>query len=213
MLWHSWGLLLTVLWLAIDLWGWIFQKRSRWKWRFVLGAATTNLLLIGVMGLMWYWLNGKLEDQREDTYKHLDLAIAQIEGTDYPLLSPVTITNGGAFDIQPTARCYFKQLYYESHLGFENAITSVDIPLGTTVLRSGEALSGICNWDVLVNIRSAVACADVFFIIDYSLISQPNIPQARGFRFITKKTSNGLRWTAASPSNPTGLCGVLDRHQ
>src|SRR5258708_29809116 len=54
---RSLGLLLIAVWLSIDLWAWLLAKRTRWK--FVMGWTATSAMLISVMGIMWWWLDGK----------------------------------------------------------------------------------------------------------------------------------------------------------
>jgi hypothetical protein len=66
---RSVGILLVALWLIVDIWFKILPSLNRYK--VIAGWATTNALLIGVMGMMWFWLNDKLATQRDEVFQHL----------------------------------------------------------------------------------------------------------------------------------------------
>jgi hypothetical protein len=107
------GLLLVWLWLSVDLWAYLIRKD--WgRWKFVVGWTTTHLMLIGAMGIMWWWMIGKLNDQQDDTYKNLSLVI-------HPALDPfrsvVSITNGGNVAIEKDHEllCDLRDAVYEGH--------------------------------------------------------------------------------------------------
>jgi hypothetical protein len=93
---RSYGTLLIGVWLAVDLWAWLLKRESRW--RLVVGWTATSLVMISVMGIMWWWLDGKLRDQIDETYAKLT-ATARMPPTNDVYYSAFSVTNGGPVSI------------------------------------------------------------------------------------------------------------------
>ena len=89
---RSWGLLGVAIWLAIDLWVWLLPEATRNRLAYSFGCTATSAMLIGMMGIMWWWMNGKLEDQRSEVFDHLTAEHALPNGVD-PVFTLFTVTN------------------------------------------------------------------------------------------------------------------------
>lgn len=192
---RSVGMLFIVFWLAIDFWNWLLTKHYGWRWMTIFGTSITNLMLIAMMGTMWWWMNGKLKDQQEDVYQHLNgNAFLQANG-DVMMDSMFSFNNGGETDIAkhqmfcvpivivtPDRRQVDNRMR-NLHLQF---LRASDIPLKA----GGDGESAPCLQ--LIGI-SPILCADVIVGIDYELSTQLDIKKRKEVRFVLDART-GTQW-------------------
>ncbi|MFY9560488.1 MAG: hypothetical protein WAQ52_09670 [Terriglobales bacterium] len=207
--WRSYAWLAIAIWLSVDLWNWLLGKT--WRWKFVVGWITTNLLLIGAMSISWIIMSALLLDIRKQTYEQLSTTISIPYGVDDPVDSTITISNGPRSNIiEIKASCQFRDLQYANAMSFEFSKSEVAIPLDSSSLEAGDSESGMCLWNQLVAVRAPVRCADLFITVEYRLQDQPLIPQLKPWRFITRKRGDRFTWTPEPTNLPHSLCGTLD---
>ena len=68
---RSLGMILIFLWLSVDFWVWLLPRPDKYKLKYTFGWTVTYAMLFAVMGMMWWWLDGKLQEQREDVLQNL----------------------------------------------------------------------------------------------------------------------------------------------
>jgi hypothetical protein len=206
---HSYGLLAAILWLIVDLWAWLLENRSRWHWRFALGAGSTSALLIVVMGVMWWWLDGKLQDQREDVWKHLTAGhYVPLGSEDDPMHTMFSVTNGGSYTISRR-----REIVCLTNLSVGNNGTSRVESIASAFNNGRMQMGGIdaFPWDrseatsalesggdaetqpclEFYEFKNGTDCADVTLVFRYSLDNQPSTAQERKFRFVAYKSKTG----------------------
>jgi hypothetical protein len=215
---RSAGLVLVVIWLAIDLW--VYVLKEHWRYRYITGSGLTSLMLLVSMGLMYWWLVGKLKDQLADVYQHLEFSyVNSSEVSNDPMRTIFTITNKSSNEI---SRKHELMCFTRSALGTRNGykwaveqFTSVirkgkmelipanyHIPppfeVGThgvadaPIEPGGDAQSDQClAWFNFSNTE----CADVTIGFWYTLESQPDVEQEISKRWYAYKDQGGkLKW-------------------
>jgi hypothetical protein len=213
---RSWGALLIGLWLALDLWAWLLKREYRWK--FGIGWAGTSVILIGVMGIMWWWMDGKLEDQRSDVFQHLRFSYTS--GID-PMDTIFTVTNESSFEISKKHElmCYTRTAIGGTGRGnirvnnmttlWRNGqmllapATEIAPPFSvgqhgtasSTIGTGGDAQSEPCLmfWHFLGTI-----CADVTIGFWYTLENQPDVDQEKDIRYFVQRDKNDYHWIQES---------------
>jgi hypothetical protein len=184
---RSWGAFLIGLWLAFDLWVWVLQRRD--VWRFVVGWSGTSLLLIGVMGVMWWWLDGKLQDRREDVKDKLGLTVLLPPGEADPVASLFTVTNNSSNEIASySAYCLINKIMYDKTViqahppddwTFAQRGTSSQFPL-----HGGGGSDSFSCLDRNI-IGYDFKCADVTMKVNYNLaIDDDGALETKNFRFV-----------------------------
>lgn len=197
---RTYGWLLVALSVTVDVWLWLLPKKTRWKWP--IGWTAADLLLIGVMLLAYYGMTGVLSDQREDVQEKLHGEV-QLPRSGDLLGSTFTVTNGGKTAIG-TYRigCGVALITSENR-----AVSSGNlVSLGTStlpLLPNGDAQSTTCLWAARPAGRPT--CADVRFILDYTLQTQPDVEQEKSFRFSSEIT-DGFGWHQIALSTPRSPC-------
>src|SRR5712692_2450882 len=199
------GLVLVAMWLSVDLWAWLILKR--WKWRFVIGWVITSLMLIGAMGIMWWWPDGKLEDQRAEVFQKLSAshqAMPAAKEEFDPLFTLFTVTNDSSYTIsgKHALICYVNlAVGANGYSRLDNIWESVDgktmmfgaavdqfrdfIPTLEPLQPGGDAQTDQCL--KVIGFERGVACVDVTLIFWYSLETQPLYKQEKDFRFIAQR--------------------------
>ncbi len=228
---RSWGMLFIVVWLTVDLWVWLLPKRDTYRVKYAIGWTVTSLMLIAVMGIMWWWLNGKLEDQRDDVYQHLAASHSIPPGSeDDPMNTMFTITNNGSYEISDK-----HQILCNTHLavgvggtstirGFVSGISSqgtkfnilgggldrehfpIQIASTTPIAPGGDAQTEPCL--SAYHFTPGTECADVTIIFWYALETQPDLEQEKDFHFIALKTrAGGFSWYTEPVESKRDYCG------
>jgi len=228
---RSWGALLIGLWLAFDLWAWLLKQEYSWK--FVIGWAATSVILIGVMGIMWWWMDGKLADQRSDVFQHLEFSYTG--GVD-PMDTIFTVTNNSGYEIsrKHELMCYTRTAIGGAPGGsgrgsirVNNMTTfwrngdlelapAVEIappfsvgPHGvarSTIGIGGDAQSEPCL--IFWHFIEGTVCADVTIGFWYTLENQPDVDQEKDVRYFVQRDKNGYHWIRESVGDKgTSYCG------
>lgn len=203
---RSYGLVLIAMWLVVDLWAWLLPKNTRW--RFVVGWSGASVLLIGVMVIMWWWLDGKLKDQRDDVFAHLTPNHNLVLGEeDDPMHTMFTVSNNSAYDISRRhgITCFTNFVVGNSgtsynrwtaswidngSMVFSGTVHTFDRPPASSpLLAGGDATTDPClkTWGFV----HGTDCADITLIFWYTLENQPDFKQEKKFRFIANKGKTG----------------------
>ena len=195
------GLLLVWLWLAVDLWAYLIHKD--WgRWKFVIGWTITHLMLIGAMGIMWWWLDGKLQGQEEDVANNLSVAMFLPVANGDIQDSLVALKNNGGTDIGwYEINCYANSVQTVNHSGISHLGLGTALSYGETLTAHGDGQTQRC----LAGIRfsadaGAVKCADITVFVDYSITTQPKLKERKPFRFIAAR---GFSSWVPEPINST----------
>lgn len=203
---RSAGLLLVAVWLSIDLWAWLLHKESRW--RFVVGWTCTSGFLILAMAVMYWWLGGKLQEQRSDVFDGLRVAnFSPPESKDDPMLTRFSVINDGHYPISGHHRIYCRINFAISNTGGmikgiivsqnENGLWYVPqtipplwtMPIKSTIWAGGDSETAQCLG--LFSFDSGSRCVDMTLTLSYSLQSQPKLEQRKSFRFVANKAESG----------------------
>lgn len=211
---RSYGLLFIATWLIVDFWAWLLPKETRFK--FAVGWTVTNLLLIGLMGILWWWLNNALTDKRENVFQNLTVATYIPPGAD-PLRSVFTIKNGGKYSITPKSELLclinlavgnhgtISRGWQENnfHAFVKSGAVGIS-PLGP----GGDARSEQClaplSWQ-----EGETDCLDVLLIFQYSLDDQPTLKQEKRFRYVVYKGSD---WIPEPIGSNEKFCSQFIKH-
>ena len=185
---RSYGLALVGLWLIVDLWNCAIRKTSRWK--FVIGWTGSSLIVIAVMGVMWWWIDGKLKDQQDDVFQNLTSSVEMPAPGD-AMNSFFTLTNGGKTGIVHSDFCGIHLIVGVNKQFVARVSVAGGFPYGTTLGASGVAQSTQCLQFLAPNVGT-VACADVEFWVKYALETQPAAEKKKFFRFVGYRTAGQL---------------------
>jgi hypothetical protein len=228
---RSAGLVLAVIWLAIGLW--VYVLKEHWKYRYIIGSALTSLMLLVSMGLMYWWLVGKLKDQLADVYQHLEISyVNSSESSNDPMGTIFTITNKSSNEI---SRKHELMCFTRSALGTRNGLKWAVEQL-TSVIRKGQMAlipathipppfligpheledapiepGGDAQSDqCLAWFRfSSTECADVTIGFWYTLESQPDIEQEISKRWYAYKDQSGkFNWVPQPTGAYTDYCNA-----
>ena len=209
---RSAGLLLIAVWLALDLWAWLLDKAPGWKWLIIVGTTATNLMLIAVMGIMWWWLDGKLADDREAAATNMSISLAQPAITNDPLSSVITVANGSNLNIwQRQSFCWIDELTTADHIDFFQSPSQFIVAPGTSLIKAGDAGSDMCVFNQMMDtkIMGGITCVDMRIEIIYALDNQPLLNQRKESRFVTRQEPGGFKWYRQALSQPTAFCKEL----
>jgi len=192
---RSYGLLMIAMWLSIDLWVWILAQPTRWKW--IVAGSAPSIMLISVMWIMYSGLQGRLEDQQDDVYQHLELHVRPSSNAQNVMF---TMKNGGTTDLGPHGiACNL------SIARFENSVTLEDMLLERTPesdrLVAGDAESSSCL--SVSPVKFPMVCADMTVHVQYVLATQPETKRDRLFRFFGHKDGAEFVWDQ-QPVNTAG---------
>lgn len=200
---RSVGVLAIAAWLIFESWVWILRSiRSLYKW--AVGAATTDLILIISLGIMYWFLSGKLLEDRVNSWNKLDSTVFLPPSQD-ALDSIFTITNYGEMVIgKHQISCIPNRIVTDRFLSVEGEFGHLqhiwpDIP----IKRSGDSQSDNCLSGMFNNFGSVV-CADVTLDITYELLDQPNATQFKRWRFVTSKGEGS--WHRQALDYPGSYC-------
>lgn len=179
-------LLAIAVWLIIDLWAYVLHKSDTSRLRIVLvGWTLTNVLLIGVMGVMYLWLAGALQEQQDDVYAKLDV-LAFMPDSRSILRTGITVTNNGGTDINDhRVTCWLRRVPYFPYGGLAKFGMATTLPKKTGIKVYGDAETSYC----LAGIQamppdSHAVCADITVAVSYSLITQPATTKTKQYRFV-----------------------------
>jgi hypothetical protein len=191
------GIVLIAIWLAADLWAWVPTKG--YGWRFVAGWSGTSVLLIAAMGIMWWWLDAKLEDQEDDVFANLRASVVVPPSGD-PYSSKFTVRNGsGSVAIgDRTIECI--PILFTDVRGwvlnfrdiFPNGISEV-WPSPQAELGPGNAETDPCLIGILIR-DWPPSCLDTILDVRYSIVTQPAIARHKRFRFVATSANGQWQW-------------------
>ena len=199
---RGFGLVFVAIWLIADLWNWLLQKRNCYTT--VVGCALSSIVLIAVMHIMLWLLNGYLEDERNDTFLHLTGNIySSPSGTATEAI--FTIKNEGQTGLADhRLACVVNFAEYGTTMIFEKTPVWITASLGLPLSRGGGTQSTACL-SIVSNLQN-LTCGDITYKYDYVLATQPGQWQSKTFRFVTMRFGNRLGWygqpntTEAKPS-------------
>jgi len=208
---RSIGLLLIAIWLAVDIWEWLLRKeRKQHQWRFVIGWSSTSVLLVAVMLIMAWMLNGVLEDDRSEVLDKLTIDYSMPDESN-PNSSVISITNGSSHDISGRHRIVCNKnlevswdgLGVTQNIGltqngphtwtlFGGQLVTPIKDTGIIIHGGGDAQSDSCmaaiNW-------GKTDCSDMTIRFQYFLADQPSAKQEKSTRIVTHVDGHGgFKW-------------------
>jgi hypothetical protein len=205
---RSWGLLLIAVWLSVDLWAWLLPRTDKYHIKYAFGWTATNVMLIGMMGIMWWWMDGKLGDQREEVFQHLTADHSIPPGfEDDPVYTVFTVENGSSYPISKrhgitcltnfavgnggtSARRLMSTWMDGQQMVLSGSVHTFDRDPALTLLEAGgDAQSEQCLRPL--DFQSGTDCADVTVIFWYTLQTQLENQQLKQFRFVAERGKTG----------------------
>ena len=222
---RSYALLFIALWLAVDLWAWLLTKPDPRRLNYCLGWTATSGMLIVVMWTMWWWLDGKLQDQRDDVHQHLTATHQLRPGEeDDPMHTAFSVSNDSASvisrrhgitcltnlsvgnDETSSSRSVVSWVWPNGTIGYSGSVHTFDLPSASSpLLPGGDAQTDPClqGWAFV----HGTACADITLIFWYSLEDQPDSQQEKRFRFVATKGKTGqFQWSPQPVQSPQLYC-------
>jgi hypothetical protein len=224
---RSVGLTVVGLWLILDLWAALLRKE--WQWKFTAGWSGTSAILIVVMAVMWWWLDGKLEDQREAVSLGLHFSHYSAPGKT-PKDTWFTVANDSAYAISGKHKlaCFINysvgdhghsiidgiwQAFTPDEItGKWRGASGADAHANTLWphLRIGPSLQpgGDSETDECLNViySPEPECIDLTLIFLYSLEDQPTLKQEKDFRYIGELEDNTFVWRSEPLNAPSRIC-------
>jgi hypothetical protein len=223
---HSYGLLAAIMWLILDLWVWLLEKRPNWHWRFAIGVGLSSALLIFVLAVVWWWLDGKLQDQRENVFQHLEFShyLASSDENN-PMNTIFTVTNGGGYQISRNnligcevilavgdqGASFVQNIGRPAYANPDNGHIEISRTgehpqfVGSLLNRGDDAESAKClSW---FGFQHGAQCLDVRIVFWYSLESQPDREQEKKVRYVAGKGNDGkFSWLPQPADSPQSYC-------
>jgi hypothetical protein len=227
---RSAGLLLAALWLSLDIWAWLL-RRQWYRWAYILGCLFTSMILVAVMGVMWWWLDGKLQEQRQDALQHIRIEYTIPAGYKYdPLESMFTVTNNSSQTLSGKHQiaCFVNlivvnggtvtidKLSLAQHYpkGWEiisGSLSKTPIKELSPIEPGGDAITESCL--SLLEPRT-FDCADIVLTFQYYLQTQPSTLQQVKTRIVTYETGDGgFQWYKQGLDQPGSDCARFVRPQ
>lgn len=205
---RSSGLVLVAVWLSVDLWNWLLREHDGWSFRFVFGWSVTSFLLIGVMVVMWWWMNGQIHDQQDGVYNRLMFSV-EPNNSD-PLRSFFFVRNGSRFELGKHS------MKATPHLIVKTNGTPVIIQTGAYKISFecggfSDSLGGGAETQTYpclqnISVMGGVSCVDTDITLDYTLLDQPNRPLTKTVRFVADAKDNFV-WHPQPIESPYNFCG------
>jgi hypothetical protein len=211
---RSYGLLAIVIWLNVDLWAWLLPMRCSLK--HAIGATSSSLMLIAMMGVMWWWMDGKLQDQQEDVFDHLGIQFEMTPtlGANAVMKSNVTIVNGGHFDVGKfEILCHAVLIEWEDGSKLKNG--TLGYASSQTVFRAGGDGATV-NCMGLIRVSANLSngmprkfvCGDVLVDVKYTLATQPLAEQQKRARFVSRENTQ-FNWKSEPVDSRESFCPDL----
>jgi hypothetical protein len=200
---RSWGLLLIVAWLAVELWVWLLPQQDKYNIKYAFGWTATSAMLIGMMGIMWWWMDGILKDQQEDVQLKLSATVA-LPAANGPYFSKFTVRNGGSTGIgKRTISCDPVLLVASSgNLAIPRGFAEV-FPTTSAEMDPGNAETDTCLALMATRLPD---CIDTLLNIRYSLVTQPKIVQEKTWRFVAIPSAGIYQWDEQPVGEPNSYC-------
>jgi hypothetical protein len=227
---RSCGFLFIAIWLCVDMW--IALLKATWKWKFIVGWTGTSLSLIAVMGTMWWGLNEKLADQRDDVFQHLVINHHSDVGKESDVLATIfTVTNNSNYAVSGK-----HQLVCDVTSAVGNGQTSVltDVWQAFTpdpVTREWKGMFGTGSPDmawqyiavgpplgpngdtetyeqclIMARFTNDTNCIDLTLIFWYSLETQPDLRQGKEYRIVGTVDGAQFVWRPQPVKSQANFC-------
>ena len=199
----SYTLAALFLWLCIDISIWIWPKRT--LFRYALWATLCCVSGIMQMLAMRYLLSTKLEEQQSDVQKNLKMVMFSTEQHGAELT--ITLTNGGSSTIgKHSVKCIPNVLSMKDGGGMNTKNGQngsgiygfIDEHPAAELLFKGDSETDTCFKSTAIRFMSPIECGDVTVEVNYVLESQPQMKNAKRFRFVTMIV-NGKSYWAQQP--------------
>jgi hypothetical protein len=225
------GAIALAAWLAIDLWHALLKEK--WRWRFVIGWTSTSLLFIGGMLVMYWWLAGILQDQRDDVMSNLVANYQLHDPQGSPLKTLFTITNNSHYALSTKNKlmCHVNHAVGNDGTSEQQYIwegEKIDDRTGKWTGIFGGTSTTDTLWDILptmpaariepggdsttaqclttIGFKDSTDCIDVTLIFLYTLDTQPNMRQEKYFRYVGTMDSNSFAWRRQPVESRTDYC-------
>jgi hypothetical protein len=227
---RSYGLLFIAFWLCADLW--IVLLKRQWIWRFTVGWTVTSLSLIAVMGTMWWGMNEKLADQRDDVFQRLVINHHSDVGKESDVLATIfTVTNNSNYAVSGK-----HQLVCDVTAAVGNGQTSVLTDVWQTftpdpVTREFKGMFGMGSPDMawqyiavgpplgpngdtetyeqclsMARFANDTNCIDLTLIFWYSLETQPDLRQEKEYRIVGTVDGTQFVWKPQPVKSQANFC-------
>jgi hypothetical protein len=187
MLVRSVAVVLCAVWLSLDIGVWISETKWQRQYKAITFCAASWLLCCGAMGIMYWFLESTLEDQRADVFQNLGGSVV-LPPSGYVMNSSFTFRNNGKTAIgSHQISCSINRFYAnDGKVSIENVRTAIvgpQVPLEP----GGDGQSEICWFILPPESLPNPKCADITLEMVYVLETQPKYTQHKEFRFIADK--------------------------
>lgn len=229
---RSVGLLIVAIWLAVEFLAWWLPLNWKPQYRWIVGITVVNLMFVGMMWAMWWWLSSDLEDQRTDVSAALTADHHLVPGQeDIPTSTMFTVTNNSRFGISKKNRllCYVNyavgntgsslvQNMWEGQgtnpvngqwQGMLSGAPSTkffweSMVDGSPIESGGDATTDECL--KVIGFRENTQCVDVNLVFLYTLEAQPDTRQEREFRYVGTTEGKTFFWRTQPVKSKTNYC-------
>jgi hypothetical protein len=188
-----------------------------WSVRGKIVSGICALLIFATADYMWHVkltadanaaIERSQEDARKEVHRNLDAHLS-LDNDDGKLEDPVfSYENDSNFEIKVAKITLgVNQLYFATfHLEYNQMfIVPIDADKKTVLEAGGggETVRVLAQYLKHNRVsKSPFLCGDVSIYVDYTLSAQPNVPQSKQFRFVTRPTKGGGTWDKFPTNKP-----------
>jgi hypothetical protein len=192
MLIRSTVLMICAAWLSVDVGIWVSNTKWKLFWKVGTVVLSCCLSFCIVMCIMYVFLESNLEDQQTDVAKNL-IVTMELPSSGLPYQTADTVINNSETDIDHfQIACIANTMQSANYIlveGFEFIRTRPKI-FNEVLKKNGKGVTDYCLLDVLDK-STKMMCLDITVQVDYSLATQPLIPQRKSYRFVMR---DGGKW-------------------
>lgn len=193
------------LWLCIDVG--IHAKKLKWQTpkRIMFFCASSCLSGILTMHVMKWLLEEKLKEQQYNVRANLTVH-PFMPSAHRVFRTGITVTNGGATDIQDhVISCFVRRFVTYPAGGIANLAMVTTLPQKADLKAYGDAETSYCLTGI-AQFPGWPYCADVTVTVSYSLATQPNIKENKPFRYVASGMEDEFDWHQQQVDYPGDFC-------
>jgi hypothetical protein len=189
MLVRSIALAMCAIWLSFDLGVWVSKKRWPNHKKAMIFSTLTCLICCSSIGIMYWFLDSTLEDQRIDVFQNLQGEVA-LPPSRYIMDSSFTFKNNGRTAIgSHQVSCKINSFYAnDGKVSITDSQSTIVGDFRVPLEPGGDAQSDVCLGRIFS--RDSLPdpkCGDITLQMYYVLETQPAYLQRKEFRFVADK--------------------------
>lgn len=200
------AVLVCSIWLSLDVGVWISGTQWPKQRKCMVYCVSSCLLGCSFMGITYWFLESKLEDQQKETFEKLTADVT-IPTDSNVMHSMFSIRNGGSSKLEPPdVSCHIVRLIADNPLFVENDAWYAPRSNNTPLSPNGDGESIPCLANRQIPYPAIIYCADVALYVDYALQDQPLVKNERVFRWFGYREAGQFVWYTEALSLKDSHC-------